>query len=76
MPEADSQSEEWAQSHVAKGSNAGMLKANEDEEESHSTALFCVNMYASQQPSFQLKPQPQCTEWHIWKSKHMSASKS
>lgn len=65
MPEADSGSEHWAQSHVAKGSNAGMLKANEDEEESHSTVLFCVNVYASQQPSFQLKPEPQCREWDI-----------
>lgn len=65
MPEAESESEDWAQSHVAKGRNAGILKANEDEEESHSTVLFCVNMYASQQSSFQTKPQPQCSEWDI-----------
>lgn len=32
MPEAESEKEDWAQSHVAKGSNAGTLKANEDEE--------------------------------------------
>lgn len=43
MSEAQSESEDWAQSHVAKGINAGVLKANEDEEESRSTVLFCVN---------------------------------
>lgn len=63
MSEAESESEDWAQSHVAKGSNAGILKANEDEEESHITVLFCVNTYASQQSSFQMKPQ--CSEWDI-----------
>lgn len=65
MPEAEPEKEDWAQSHVAKGSNAGTLKANEDEEESHRTVLFCVHMYASQQSSFQLKPQPHCREWDI-----------
>lgn len=62
MPEGESESEDWAQSHVAKGSYAGILKGTEDKEETHSTVLFCVNMYASQQSSFQLKPQPQCSE--------------
>lgn len=65
MPEGESESEVWAQSHTTKGSNAGILKANKDEEERHSTVPFCVNMYASQQSSFQLKPQPQCSVWDI-----------
>ena len=55
MPEAEWKSEDRAQSHITKG--AGILKTSEDEEESFSTVLFCVDMYISQKSSFQLKPQ-------------------
>lgn len=54
MPEAKWKSEDRAQSHIMKGA----VKASEDGEESFSTVLFCVDMYVSQQSSFQSKPQP------------------